>query len=241
MKTKCLLVQILFTAQILCGADSSSQAQVDKLKALLDRAANSKDSVEWANLLMQADREAEKLEDSKPNSACGERCIRVATWELHYRYNEIQGQENYQHDLLQLIARVHQGDPDGAEALVRLLPTGCQTIATGWIPYFKTVIDILEFRKWKALRDPRLTKMRAEAYETWWSLSQSPPDDPVIADAELKPEDFLDGAAQARERAIRDYQELVSIGKADRDVMEHLRKLQAGQDTEQRNWYCYGD
>jgi hypothetical protein len=101
---------------------------------------------------------------------------------------------------------VHEGSKDGAEALVRLLPTGCNTISSQWIPLFRTVLGILEQKRWKDLHDFRLTEIRGEAYETWWSLSKMPAGDVLATDAQMNPLDFADGAQLARERAIEAYE-----------------------------------
>lgn len=240
MKSRSLLLPWLCI--VLFGVPGlGSGANPDDVQTLIARARHTGDPVAWANYLMQADLAAEKLESDKASGCCGYRCVRAGSFELHYRYNGIQGQENYQHDLLQLIVQVHEGTPEGAEALVRLLPTGCQTIANAWTPYFKTVLGILEFRRWKQLDDPRLTRMRAEAYETWWSLSKAAADDPSLTDQGLNPRDFLEGAAQARERAIEAYRAVPESGHPDSEVMNHLEKLKTGQDTQQRKWFCSGD
>ena len=103
------------------------------------------------------------------------------------------------------------------------------------------MLAILETKRWKDLDDYRLTKIRAEAYETWWSLSKADPKEPPFADARLDPKDFADGAATARLRAIAGYQALVKSHHADADIAARLKKLLAGTDTEQRDWYCFGD
>jgi hypothetical protein len=227
-------------AMTLDRVESDLPDQVGAVDTLIQKAEQANDVAAWASYLMQADAAAEKLESTKPSGCCGLRCVRVRGFELHFRYNGIQDQENYQHDLLQLIT-IHGGTPYGAEALVRLLPTGCQTIASQWTPYFKTVIGILESRPWRAMSDPRLTKIRAEAYETWWSLSQSSPDDPDLEDQRLTPQDFVEGAAQARQQAIDAYQEIVNSKNGSPEILEHLAKLKSGEDTRQRSWFCLGD
>ncbi len=140
-----------------------------------------------------------------------------------------------------LVATVHAGSKIGAEALVRLLPTGCETMSNPWGPLFRTVLGILEERRWRDLADLRLTEIRGEAYETWWSLSKMPPDDVLVTDAGMKPEDFAEGAPLARERAIRAYEELVKAHLASTDLIHRLAELRAGRDTTMRKWVCYRD
>ena len=152
---------------VIAQTASESVLTTDAIRALIDEAANARDPVVWAKYLMRADAVAEKLERAAPGACCGNRCVRIGSFDLHFRFDGIADQETYQHDLLQLIAQVHEGTAEGAEALVRLLPTGCQTIASPWTPYFRTVLDILDRKRWKDVPDRRLTKIRAEAYETW--------------------------------------------------------------------------
>jgi hypothetical protein len=210
------------------------------LSMLIQKAEQANDVAAWASYLMQADAAAEKLESTKPSGCCGLRCVRVRGFELHYRYNGIQDQENSQHDLLQHIT-THEERLMALKLSCDVLPTGCQTIASQWTLYFKTVIGILESRPWRAISDPRLTKIRAEAYETWWSLSQSTPHDPDLEDQLLTPQDFVEGAAQARQQAIDAYQEIVNSKNGSPEILEHLAKLKSGEDTRQRSWFCLGD
>jgi|GEM_PF-2771749 len=232
------LVCVLGTAQT--GTESS--AGLETIQTLITKAAESRATASWANYLIQADTVADKLTlNTQAEECCGNRCVRVGEVELHYRFNGIAGQEDYQHDLLQLVAVAQQGTGYGADALVRLLPTGCQTIASQWTPYFRTVLGILELQQWKALPDIRLTRIRAEAYETWWSLSKLSPNDALVTDSRMNPADFREGVEIARERAIEGYQSLIKAGHGDADSATSLRLLLAGQDSTQRNWICGGD
>jgi hypothetical protein len=220
---------------------SNPSPEVANVRLWIDKAIQTGDPVEWAIDLMQADAAAEKLEQDEAAGCCGVRCIRVGPFELHYRFNELAGKESYQHDLLQMIATVDSGSKDGADALVRLLSTSCETISNQWIPLFRTVLGILEERRWRDPADVRLTEIRGEAYETWWSLSKLSNNDALVTDVGMSPEDFADGAALARERAIQDYEILVKAHRASTDVMHRLADLKAGHDTQMRKWICYSD
>ncbi len=241
MRSRYFPLLFLFFLPLTERPANSGQNLTGDLDALIAKAAEAKDPVLWAQYLMRADAVAEKLVLPKRGGCCGQRCVRAGSFELHYRYNDIEGQEDYQHDLLQVIAQIWAGTPQGAEALGRLLPTGCQTIASVWTPYFKTVLGILEFRPWRATTDPRLIRIKAEAYETWWSLSKTTPDDPILHDHGFEPGDFQEGANLARERAIAGYQALVKSGHANSEIANRLRKLKAGEDTDQRTWLCAED
>jgi hypothetical protein len=214
---------------------------IAKVRAILDKAAHTGDPARWAKYLIEADAEAEKLARDEAGGCCGLRCVRIGSFTLWYRFNEIEGRENYQHDLLQTIAQVHEGTPYGADALALLLPGGCRTIGSAWVPYFRTVLGILETKKWQDLHDFRLTRIRAEAYETWWSLSKMTAGDALVTDWQLDPVDFLEGADLARKRAIEGYQTLIKTGHSNPDLQERLKKIVAGQDTQMRSWVCYED
>jgi hypothetical protein len=83
--------------------------------------------------------------------------------------------------------------------------------------------------------------MRAEAYETWWSLSKLTADDALVSDFGYDPADFAEGSAVARQRAIEGYELLVKSGHSDKEVAESLAKLKAGEDKEMRKWVCASD
>jgi hypothetical protein len=241
LRLKRVLLAGSLGAVSLAQSGNGSSRALETVRALILKAAGTGDPVAWANDLMQADQAAEKLARSTAGGCCGNRCVRIGTFELHYRFNPIARRETYQHDLLQTIAVVHEGTPDGAEALVRLLPVGCGTIASPFTPYFRTVLGILEQKRWRDVADLRLSKIRAEAYETWWSLSMMTANDALVTDAQMNPADFVEGSAIARERAIAGYQSLVKSRHADADMVARLKSLIAGKDTEQRAWICYGD
>lgn len=44
--------------------------------------------------------------------------------DLHYRWNDLQQSENYEHDLLRKVVRLLRGTPPGADALAALLSLG---------------------------------------------------------------------------------------------------------------------
>jgi hypothetical protein len=222
-------------------ATCSMAMQGQTVAELIVKAKQERNPVESANYLMQADAAAEKLERHVPGGCCGNRCLRVGGFELHYRFNELDRQEDYQHDLLQSIVSSWQGTPQGADALARLLPTGCQTIASRWTPYFRTILEILELKRWQDLGDWRLTRIRGEAYETWWSLSLMPPNDSLVTDEMMNPADFKEGAELARQRAIFAYQTLLKQHHADADIVTRLRALVARRDTGQHIYVCAAD
>jgi hypothetical protein len=230
---------ILLSTAALSGltAQDSSQVQVQKL---LEQ-AEGKEPAQWAKLLMDADTLAAKMERKASDGCCGYRCARIGQYTLTFVWSEIAAQEIYQHDLLKTVVHARRGTEIGAQALTRLLEPGCGPLATAWVPYFKFVLDILESPPWQGVNNTGLTRIRAEAYETWWSLSKASPNEPPLADNGLKPQDFIEGADEARSKAVAAYQELAAKDPHDSEAVEHLRKLRAGEDTHQRQWYCFGD
>ena len=79
----------------------------------------------------------------------------------------------------------------------------------------------------------------AQAYETWWSLSQASRDDDYV-----NAEKFTEGADLARGRAIELYQQVVhEAPKSDvaAYAMLVLPRLQSKLDTSQRQYYCIYD
>jgi hypothetical protein len=196
----------------------------------------------WVRLLIQADAEAAKLTLRQPGSCCGIRCVQVPPYPtLHYVWNGINQVEEYQHDLLKLIVRSREGTPLGADALVVLLRSPEWTLNDNeWVPLFKTVIEIVASRRWRALKDPRLTRIEGEAYETWWSLSRAQPTDPGLVDKGVTPVDFSEGAGQARLKAIAAYEKVLAA-ENDPGLRRRVLELRARHDTNQRAWYRIGD
>lgn len=73
----------------------------------------------------------------------------------------------------------------------------------------------------------------ANAYATWWNLSQSAPNPPY-----LNPETYKPGAATAKRKAIKLYQEYIDRQKAElADVRKSLQSLQ--HDPKGSNQYDY--
>ena len=240
MQTRRILISAtVFTGLAAQGPITQNSPQI-QVQRLLEQ-ADGKEPAEWAKLLMDADAEAVKMERRTPGRCCGYRCARIRQYTLTFLWSEIGAREIYEHDLLKTVVRARQGTEIGAQALARLLQPGCGPLANEWVPYFKLVLDILEFPPWQNVNDTELTHIRAEAYETWWSLSRASPNEPSLRDNGLKPQDFLDGAEEARLKAIAAYRELTAKDPSDRQVAEHLQKLLSSEDTHQRQWYCFGD
>ena len=238
------VMAVLITASCAMAQNDLQQSSAQqKVEQLLQR-ADGKEPRIWAQLLIMADAEAVKLKrDTMSPECCGYRCFKIQGHQLTFRWDEIGRTEEYQHDLLKTVVLAQYGTKWGADALSRLLLPGCSgpLSADTWNPYFKTVLNILEAPHWHNIEDVRLKRILAEAYETWWSLSKAAATEPVMADSGLTADNFRDGAEQARIRAIAAYRRVLQLEPSDHNAAEHLRNLIAGKDTQQRNWYCFGE
>src|SRR5690242_19521135 len=210
---------------LLFGAGSRlwpQSATEERLHKLLGEARHATRPQPWARLLIDADAEAVKLERREPCS-CGD--IRSVAAEnsgfLDYRWNELQRSENYDHDLLRRLVRELRGTSAGADALVALLALGPHGGPLFDVDDFlpdefsgpalhRRIISILESPNWLKLEDARLTRIRAEAYETWWSLSRADSQDPELSQNAVSASDYSRGADLARQRAIELYESILA-------------------------------
>jgi hypothetical protein len=187
-------------------------ATEEKLHQLLNQADHATRPQPWARLLIEADSEAVKLERREPCS-CGDiRSVKAESFGfLHYRWNELQRSENYDHDLLRTVVRVLRGTPPGADAFVALLALG--PYGGPWFDdddflpdefagpaLHRRIISILESPSWLKLQDMRLTRIRAEAYDEWWSLSRADPQDPELSQNAVSASDYRRGSDLARQK-----------------------------------------
>jgi hypothetical protein len=78
----------------------------------------------------------------------------------------------------------------------------------------------------------------AQAYETWWSLSQAPTDE---EDSDVRPQKYQEGAEAARQQSIARYEQLLQTSpQSDHAAYarRELPRLKLGIDTGQRRFYC---
>jgi hypothetical protein len=180
----------------------------------------------------------------KPPPCCGVRYLQISGHTLTFRWNEIQGSENYEHDLLRTVVWSQRGKPIGADALVAALRLGVQQ------PWFRDallspvlhqrIIGVLESATWRKLSDPRLMRITAEAYETWWSLSLSKPTDFAVADMGFTASNFSEGAEEARLKAIQLYEHILAT-QDNPELRTRVANLRASRDTGQLAWFRSGD
>lgn len=163
---------------------------------------------------------------------------------LTFRWSELAGDYEYQHDLLWWLWRTAPGSAWGQHAFALLLEKGWDTSGTcqEGAGQFRRVIEQGEAflaghpHGWPELQ----TKLAlAQAYETWWSLSRAPEND----DYAYAP-DYQEGAAAAREKTIAYYEQVVRLAPtspAAAYARERLPPLQTEQDPEQRRYFCIYD
>jgi hypothetical protein len=234
------------------GKSWSQSTEESTVRELVQKAVQAQKWQPWASLLIQADAEAVKLERRERNECCDVRCVKIAGFgDLHYRWNDIQQSENYEHDFLRKVVRLLRGTPPGADALAALLSLG--PYGGPWfdddellpdefteMALHRRIIAILASPSWQKLKDARLMKMLAEAYETWWSLSLAKPDDPELQQSGARATDYLRGAELARRKAIDLYEgTLGSLN--DPALRSRIASLRRRQDTHQRAWFRGGD
>ncbi|HEV2386733.1 MAG TPA: hypothetical protein VGS20_05700 [Candidatus Acidoferrales bacterium] len=212
-----------------------------------------------AALLLAADRLADRWPLPNSDTLAGSYASRTAKLKasdgMHFAWSHLAGAWIYQHDLLWTIWRDAPASDWGQDAFFLLIARGWDTsgVCRNGSDQFRAVITQGESDLGKypgaANRLPVLFLV-AQAYETWWSLSQwwncsplldpSPaPCGPAPASAQYQP-----GAAAAREKAIADYDELMKAEPAiyaTPELRRHLARLKLGIDTNERRFYCVYD
>jgi hypothetical protein len=85
---------------------------------------------------------------------------------------------------------------------------------------------------------PEVQLSLAQAYETWWSLSQAQSDQ---QDSEVNPASYRPGAIAALQKSIQYYKRLLETSPASDEAAyarRELPRLMLGVDTGQRRFYC---
>lgn len=217
----------------------------DTLARLLERERASPDPA----LLIAADRLAVRLgrmiPDGDLRSGETERRLKeLARLGLAYQWSHLGGSWVYDHGLLQRAWRRHGSTGWGEWAFRVLTEQGWDTTAAcGMGPdLFRNVIgrseEFLAMRPGSPHRLAILFAL-AQAYETWWSLSQASSEDPYVVPAR-----YRNGAETARAKAIARYEEV--MGAAPQSVeaayaRRRLPRLKLRLDTNQRRFFCIYD
>jgi hypothetical protein len=154
---------------------------------------------------------------------------------------------SYGDDLLKRVWTDYSETDWGQRAFVVLLNQGWDTSVDceAGTDSFRTVIARgLEFLDKHPSSPYRLDVQLAlaQAYETWWSLSQAPTGEEVQEeDADVHPANYSEGAEAARQKAIVYYEQFLQTAPQS-DYATYARRmlprLKLGIDTGQRRFYC---
>jgi hypothetical protein len=170
----------------------------------------------------------------------------------HFAWNSQDDSWSYQHDLLWSAWRAAPQSEWGQDAFFLLLASGWDTsgVCHNGPEQFRTVIEqgkkFLAANPSSPLRLP-VTYLMAQAYETWWSLSEWSSCSPVIdlgpspCRAALASARYQSGAEAAREQAIANYEALLAADPSTYGtpaLRRRLARLKLGIDTNQRQFYC---
>jgi hypothetical protein len=173
----------------------------------------------------------------------------------HFVWNSLGDSWTYQHDLLWSAWRAAPASEWGQDAFFLLLANGWDTsgVCHDGTDQFHTVIEqgqkFLASNPSSPLRLP-VTYLLAEAYETWWSLSEWSSCSPVIdlgpnpCRASPASAPYQSGAEAALQQAIADYEALIAADPSiygTPALRGRLARLKLGVDTNQRQFYCLYD
>lgn len=161
-----------------------------------------------------------------------------------YHYDQLGASWVYDHALARQVYQDYPGTPAGEWALLMLEKLGWNTgvACPNGSDLFRTVItESGRFFNRHRTGPYRLDFLfdLAQAYETWWSLSQARPDDEYVVAANYTP-----GAEAARLRAIELYQQIArEAPKSDFAAYAALMvpRLRFKRDTGQYRYYCFYD
>lgn len=147
----------------------------------------------------------------------------------------------YRCDLLWRVWRDYGASPWGERAYLLLESHGWHTglFCAAGSDQFREVIRHGEaFLKQRPNSVHRLRVLFAvaQAYETWWSLSQASPEN-----FSVEPAQYRQGADTARVKAIADYEQVLKLAPESYEALDarrRLPRLELRMDTNQRRYYC---
>ena len=223
---------------------SDSEAIQQHLRILVDVADKNR-ALPKPMFLLLADRLAMLLGYSwGPQAPPPQRNFIIGPFLFAYRYDQLGASWVYDHALARRVYRDYPDTPAGEWAFLTLEKLGWNTgVACPDGPdLFRTVIAesgrFFNRRRNSPYRLDFLLDV-AQAYETWWSLSQAHPDDEYVVGA-----NYTSGAEGARLRAVELYGQIVREAP-NSDFAAYakptLARLQSKLDTGQRQYYCIYD
>lgn len=223
---------------------SDSEAIEQHLRILIDLADKSR-ALPKPIFLLIADRLAMLLGYSWGSQAPPpQRNFTAGPFLFAYQYDQLGATWVYDHALARMVYRDYPDTPAGEWAFLTLEKLGWNTGVgcLGDPATFRSVIAesgrFFDRHRNSHYRIDFLFDL-AQAYETWWSLSQARPDDDYVVAA-----NYTSGAETARLRAIELYQQIArEAPKSDFAAYAKptLARLQSKRDTGQRQYYCIYD
>lgn len=196
-------------------------------------------------LLLAADRLAERLEYQYPPSPQWEQQRqKLAGYGLTYEYDPLGGGWRYTHDLLWRIWSDYGTTAWGEHAFLLLQSQGWDTgvgCAKGSDQFREVIRRGERFLKRRPQSPRRIDVLFAvaQAYETWWSLSQAAERDDYVDRAA-----YQAGAPGARTKAIKLYERVLCLAPDSLQAAyarRRLPRLKFGLDTNQRRFFCIYD
>jgi hypothetical protein len=189
--------------------ESDADAMQAHLEMLVDPADKSR-TLPKPMLLLLADRLAATLGAAwDPRSEPLERNFKAGPFLLGYHYDQLGATWVYDHALARQVYRDYPDTPAGEWAFLTLEKLGWDTGVgcAGDPAKFKSVIAesgrFFDRHRRSLYRLDFLFDL-AQAYETWWALSQAPSDDEYVVAA-----NYTQGAEDARKRAIELYGQIL--------------------------------
>lgn len=242
----------------LLAEDISQLATKDELFAVLLRvldAAQSAPPSEQPPLLLAADLLADKVDfgmNVQPAPETKKKLDELARYGLKFSWSELDAAWGYSHDLMWRVWRDFPASPWAEDAFMLLLERAWDASLTcnGGTDSFRAVIREGEnFLATHPQSRYRLetTYLLAQGYETWWSLSRAKDCRTVDAsgcDEYVDAASYLEGAQEARRKAMIDYEEVLQINPAGDiagDARRRLDDLKQNLDTVQRRFFCIYD
>lgn len=252
---KALIDELGDTVPVLASLlrSDASKPDVNEVATMLLRLleiAETGESTRRPALLLAADRLANRLQyypllDLDKSSPVWDRLRqKLATYGLRYQGDKLGGGWVYLSDLLVKVWGEYPTTEWGEYAFVLLLNLGWEpnVACANGSDTFRTIIAKGEELVSERPESSRLLYVLfpvAQAYETWWSLSQA-----SAKDAYVNPADYQDGANEARKRAIARYEEIVRLAPGSDEALyarRRLPRLRLRLDTNQRRYYCIYD
>ena len=195
--------------------------------------------------LLLADRLAAMLGAAwDARSAAPERDFNAGPFRFGYHYDQLGATWVYDHGLARQVYRDYPDTPAGEWAFLSLEKLGWNTGVgcAGDPATFRSVIAesgrFFDRHRHSPYRLDFLFDL-AQAYETWWALSQARSDDDYVAAA-----NYAQDADDARKRAIELYRQIIREAP-NTDFAAYakptLARLQSKLDTGQRQYYCVYD